>query len=508
MKIDGVEYKFKEGVRGNNDSNRQFVGYIAQQIESVVPQAVQLIDGILHVDYESLIPYLSESIKQNFKDIDQLNSKTDQIHQVVDMLYTEFMKKDNKRSQNASDYPHSGGKYSSFDDVREYRPQKRPWKWIFGTSMAVLLIISIAVGVMFVWPIFNSRDQPTNPSPPSPVVTSPAPSNPIVTPSPVVTSPVAIPPPPPLTAGQLQDLAALVDFYRQMQGRGWYNSRNWMSNTSVCEWYGVSCNSEGRVIELLFTANGLTGSIPASIAKLDQLQTLAMEVSPLDGSIPDAISSLQHLEHISFTGALLQGTVPAAIFSMPALQNLLLEGNRFSPWELPSGIKYGKNLTNIMLDGCNIVGTIPEELGSLANLTFLKLPSNHLYGTLPSFANTALEELDVENNYLSGSIPQLPVTITDLILKMNNFTGGLQALADLRNLHKLDLSANSFSGEFSLSQEIMASLNYLDISLNLFNSVSSSSVPNVTAMRLCDVSLNEFACPVPIWVKKCHGRCV
>ena len=86
MKIDGVEYKFKHGVKGNGDTNRRFVGYIAQQVESIVPQAVQLIDGILHVDYESLIPYLSESIKQNFKDLNHLQSKTDQIHRVVDML--------------------------------------------------------------------------------------------------------------------------------------------------------------------------------------------------------------------------------------------------------------------------------------------------------------------------------------------------------------------------------------------------------------------------------------
>ena len=43
LKIDGVDYKFKTGV--NAAVNRRFVGYIAQQVESVVPDAVQLIDG-------------------------------------------------------------------------------------------------------------------------------------------------------------------------------------------------------------------------------------------------------------------------------------------------------------------------------------------------------------------------------------------------------------------------------------------------------------------------------
>jgi hypothetical protein len=43
LQINGVEYKFKQGV--SHSTNKRFIGYIAQQIESVVPEAVQLIDG-------------------------------------------------------------------------------------------------------------------------------------------------------------------------------------------------------------------------------------------------------------------------------------------------------------------------------------------------------------------------------------------------------------------------------------------------------------------------------
>ena len=45
LKIDGVNYKFKKGI--TSETNRRFIGYIAQQVESVVPEAVQLIDGEL-----------------------------------------------------------------------------------------------------------------------------------------------------------------------------------------------------------------------------------------------------------------------------------------------------------------------------------------------------------------------------------------------------------------------------------------------------------------------------
>jgi hypothetical protein len=43
LKIDGVAYKFKQGVHAS--VNKRFVGFIAQQVESVVPDSAQLIDG-------------------------------------------------------------------------------------------------------------------------------------------------------------------------------------------------------------------------------------------------------------------------------------------------------------------------------------------------------------------------------------------------------------------------------------------------------------------------------
>ncbi len=61
LKIDGVEYKFKEGAT-NAPLNKRFVGYIAQQIESVVPEAVQLIDGKI----ENLFATLYINILQAF----------------------------------------------------------------------------------------------------------------------------------------------------------------------------------------------------------------------------------------------------------------------------------------------------------------------------------------------------------------------------------------------------------------------------------------------------------
>jgi hypothetical protein len=125
MRINGVDYKFKPGIHPN--VNRRFVGYIAQQVESVVPEAVQLIDGILHVDYESLIPFLSESIRQNFNDIKNIKADNEKIYQAIDSMYDAFIDK-------------------SPSAVTPLIDKKKKKKHGASTSLAMkLLIVSLAV---------------------------------------------------------------------------------------------------------------------------------------------------------------------------------------------------------------------------------------------------------------------------------------------------------------------------------------------------------------------------
>ena len=54
-----------------------------------------------------------------------------------------------------------------------------------------------------------------------------------------------------------------------------------------------------------------------------------------------------------------------------------------------------------------LFGTIPSELGSLANLTSLDIDTNMLEGSIPTeFGNLKkLVELDLDKNKLNGTIP-------------------------------------------------------------------------------------------------------
>jgi hypothetical protein len=473
MKIDGVEYKFKEGVRGNNDANRRFVGYIAQQIESVVPQAVQLIDGVLHVDYESLIPYLSESIKQNFKDLNNLQSKTDQIHQVVDMLYNEFVKREQKRKKKSSndETSHSvnGSHVTHGDTPRGFGTKNKRVRWVIGLSIATLLIVSAAIGFFFVVPYIQK-------------INSTAPLAPI---SPPASPAVPRPPSQPLAEERL----VLEEFFHATNGGNWTSKGGWLTQQSICQWDGITCNKQNQRVKSIFLGgNNLLGTIPDSIGDLEFLERVTLHTNSLYGQLPASLGKLKNLQIFTIESNKFNGTVPESLFSLPGLTSLVLTANRFAPWKIPAAIGQLTKLQNLEAHKTNLFGTIPQELADLPNLEFVQLSNNDLHGTLPTFYSQDLEEIIVSNNQLNGSV--------------NSVLG-------LKRLQSLHVSNNNFSGEFAFPYESIDSLTSLMIENNRFTSTShdifNASVPN---LLYCNAFNNRFACPIPDWMTEmCHAEC-
>jgi Chaperone of endosialidase len=73
MRINGVEYEMKTKEFPNNHftTGRQ-MGLLAQNVETVVPEAVNEKDGYKGVDYAKLVPLLIEAIKDLKKEIEDL----------------------------------------------------------------------------------------------------------------------------------------------------------------------------------------------------------------------------------------------------------------------------------------------------------------------------------------------------------------------------------------------------------------------------------------------------
>uniref|UniRef100_A0A0D3EQZ9 Leucine-rich repeat-containing N-terminal plant-type domain-containing protein n=1 Tax=Oryza barthii TaxID=65489 RepID=A0A0D3EQZ9_9ORYZ len=102
-----------------------------------------------------------------------------------------------------------------------------------------------------------------------------------------------------------------------------------------------------------------------------------------------------------------------------------------------------KYMVSIDLSSNNLVGNIPEEVGSLIGLINLNLSFNQLTGNIPYQIGVlqSLESLDLSHNQLSGEIPQTLSNLTslgELNLSYNNLSGRIPSGPQLDTLHTDD----------------------------------------------------------------------
>ena len=150
----------------------------------------------------------------------------------------------------------------------------------------------------------------------------------------------------------------LAALYNSTDGANWTNNENWLSDSPLDEWYGVTTNAVGRVSGLEIAGNGLSGPIPSEIGKLTNLGSLHLSGNDLSGPIPPELGQLTNLERLHLNGNDLSGPIPQELGQLTDLIQLILIGNRLS-------------------------GPIPPELGQLTELTNLNLSYNDLSGAIP-----------------------------------------------------------------------------------------------------------------------------
>ena len=101
------------------------------------------------------------------------------------------------------------------------------------------------------------------------------------------------------------DRAALVALYNATGGADWRNNTNWLSARPLGEWYGVTTDGTGRVVELDLGWGGLTGALPPEIGNLSRLRQLHFyDNFELTGPLPAAVGNLHRLEGLGLTSEL------------------------------------------------------------------------------------------------------------------------------------------------------------------------------------------------------------
>ncbi|KAK8706307.1 hypothetical protein V6N13_049878 [Hibiscus sabdariffa] len=139
-------------------------------------------------------------------------------------------------------------------------------------------------------------------------------------------------------------------------------------SNSLQRFYAFGCDIRGSIpsgignlshlIIMGLANNELTGSIPASMGGLQELQGLYLEENKLEGSIPSELCHLNNLAYLNLTSNKLSGPIPACLGNLISLRSLFLSSNMFS-------------------------SSIPSTLTGLNDLLFLDLSSNSLSGALP-----------------------------------------------------------------------------------------------------------------------------
>ena len=334
-------------------------------------------------------------------------------------------------------------------------------------------------------------------------------------------------------------LFALVGLYNATDGKDWTNNENWLSQAPLGAWYGVSTDVDGRVTELDLSDNNLSGSLPSSLSKLEDLKNLNLEGnSGLLGPLPESLTGLS-VESLNLKGTGLcapstsgfqtwligiggSSVVDVCTDAHPDWEVLvtLYNENNGPNWEdntnwlseEPLGEWFGVStdadgrVTALNLRQNNLLGALPEELGRLDKLELLNLPFNEISGSIPpELGNLGnLRSLDLAFCWISGTIPPeigKLAKLESLNLTRNGSTlaGPLPPeLGQLTNLNLLALGGNGFSGSIPRSIGRLTKLRELFLWGNGFTGFIPKEIGLLAELSFVEISYTQLSGSLPV----------
>ncbi|KAL0555183.1 hypothetical protein IC582_009122 [Cucumis melo] len=214
------------------------------------------------------------------------------------------------------------------------------------------------------------------------------------------------------------DVRALQDLYSAMnyplELKGWRKEGG-----DPCEesWTGVSC-SGSSVIYLKLHGLNLTGTLGGQLSNLIDLKQLDVSSNRLTGEIPHNLPP--NVTHINMAFNHLSQNIPHTLSYMGNLRHLNLSHNTLSGviGNVFTGLQ---NLREMDLSYNDFTGDLPSSFGSLTNITRLFLQKNKFTGSVAYLSHLPLIDLNIQDNYFSGIIPENFRNIPNLWIGGNRF---------------------------------------------------------------------------------------
>ncbi|KAI5071972.1 hypothetical protein GOP47_0014223 [Adiantum capillus-veneris] len=305
------------------------------------------------------------------------------------------------------------------------------------------------------------------------------------------------------TGDQARDMEALLRFKAQLTQGSAGALSTWKDQGPVsstyeadpCSWYGITCTTSKRVVQLELQNAGLEGDVVLAslLEPLDQLKLLDLSGNQLhfveDVTIGTSCASL---ETLILANNVIEGVVPTNLFRAC--------GSTIQVVDLSHNSLTGSLPHTIFTDGCG-------------SLQLLDLSYNRLTGNVPSAIISqcpSLQELHLSSNSFSGQLPPDLLTNCDgyvqagaggcahhvqvLDLSFNNFSGPIydSIFRQCAGMISVDLSSNAFTGEVPVSLDKCSSLEYLNLSNNRIGNGMPASLGSLDSIKVLDLSNNSF----------------
>jgi Leucine-rich repeat (LRR) protein len=232
-----------------------------------------------------------------------------------------------------------------------------------------------------------------------------------------------------------QDSLALVALFNSLNGEHWVNKGGWLVDR-VDTWRGVTTENVGTAEDPEYRVVGfssrdnmtLPGTLPSDVGNLTYLKDFELRNEPLFGELPPEFGQLQYLESLSFRNTQMTGEIP---------------------W---NSLVNAQSLKEFRIDGGTLFGEIPDIVGNL-NMVEFNIDQNFLSGSIPGTISnwTDLERFSLLDNNLTGEVPDMSVFPELDVLRLgdNPFTPGpLWAwLEGMFNLDALFIVNSNRTGE-------------------------------------------------------------
>ncbi|KAL8123092.1 receptor-like protein EIX2 [Apium graveolens] len=259
-----------------------------------------------------------------------------------------------------------------------------------------------------------------------------------------------------------------------------------------------STNMSSPISTLYLRHNFISSSIFGWLSNFsDSLVSLDLGNNQLRGEIPESFGRMTLISSLELHGNQLQGAVPNSFRNLSSLQYIDFSSNRLTG-DLHDllNVFAEDTLRNLFIDDNQITGSLPD-LTQFSSLQSLNVRSNKMNGYLPKHFqhNSVLYSLDLSYNSLTGSLPNFTglSSLSDLYLNDNNFFGSLPDFTGCSSLYSLVLSGNQFTEWETPSIGQLANLRLLDVSTNSIRStISETHLSNLSNLVEINASYNSL----------------